>query len=215
MYDFQSLIFNSATRWSEATSLVVLGVGLLYLLQGFRFARFLMALTCAGSGLVMGIIAVKLLELPFLVAIIAPAALGVAALFFFRKALMFSSMFTFGALAQYLAIQLGVRPNISMLAIVAGAAFGFSLVYVCRRMLPIVITILQGAGLLVVGFVGLSTALAPSLGYTFVDWSVRLPLMVPGLMTMLFVLGYSVQANAFQGDIESGGCPGLKDLEAS
>ena len=53
MYDFQGLIFRSAARWSEATSLVLLGSGLLYTLQGFRFARFLLPLTCAGGGLVV------------------------------------------------------------------------------------------------------------------------------------------------------------------
>ena len=82
-------------------------------------------------------------------------------------------------------------------------------------MLPIVVTILQGAGLLVVGFVGVTCELVPSLGLTFVEWADRLPLMVPVLMVMLCVLGYSVQYNAFNGDISSGGRSGIHDLETS
>lgn len=215
MYDFQGLIFRSASQWSEAISVVALGIGLLYTLQGFRFARFLLPLTCAGGALALGAVVASATELPFEVALVAGALVGTVALLRFRVALMFSSAFTAGAAFQYIAIQVGIAPKISLLIGGVGLLVGFSLLWVCRRMLPIVVTIVQGAGLLVVGFVGLSTALLPSLGLTFVDWAERLPLMVPALMVMLCVLGFSVQASAYQGDVESGGSPSLRNLEQS
>lgn len=215
MHDFQSLIFRSAGRWSEATSLAVFAIGLLYALQGFRFARFLLPLVCAGGGLALGAVLAAVADLPGAVAILVAAVLLIVALLRFRVALMLSSAFTFGAVAQYLAVQLGMRPHMSLITGGIGFAVGFTLVYVCRRTLPIIVTIIQGAGLLVVGFVGLSTGLVPSLGLTFVDWSGRLPLMVPVLMVMLCTLGYTVQINAYQGDIESGGRSEVRDLEAS
>ena len=215
MWDFQGLIFSAAARWSVATSLVVLGIGLLYALQGYRFARFLLPVTCAGGGLVLGAVFASAAELPAEAAIAAAVLLGTVALLRFRVALMLSSAFTFGAAAQYLAIQLGASPNISLIVGGVGLLLGFTLIWLWRRTLPIVVTMIQGAGLLVVGFVGLSTVLVPSLGLTFIDWATRLPLMVPLLIAMLCALGYSVQVSAYQGDIESGGSPGLKDLEAS
>ena len=215
MYDFQSLIFRSASRWSEATALVVLGVGLLYTLQGFRFARFLLAVSCACGGLVLGRILTALADLPPIVPVIAAAALGVFALMRHRVALALASAFTLGALAQYLAVQLGFRTYMVWVIAGVGLPVGFSLIRVCRRTLPILVTIVPGSGLLVVGFVGLTNALVPSLGLTFLDWAESFPPMVPGFMLMLCILGYSVQANALHGDIESGGDPGLNDLGAS
>jgi len=215
VYDFQSLIFRAASHWSEATALVVLGLGLLYTLQGFRFARFLVAVSCAGGGLAVGGILGKLAGFPVVSAAVGAAVLGLLALIRYRLGLALASAFTIGALGPYIGVQLGVKPN--MVPVVTAAAFsaGYSLIWVCRRTLPIVVTIIQGAGLLVVGFVGLTCALAPSLGLTFVDWANNIPVMVPGLMLMLCALGYSVQANAHQGDMESGGSSGLNDLEAS
>jgi hypothetical protein len=215
VHDFQSLIFRSAGQWSAVTSLVVVAIGLLYTLQGFRFARFLLPLACAGGGLALGAILAAVADLPVSVAGVVAAVLLIVTLLRFRVALMLSSALTFGAAGQYLAVQLGMRPQVSLIIAGIGLAVGFGLVYVCRRTLPIIVTIIQGAGLLVVGFVGLSTGLVPSLGVTFADWSGRLPLMVPVLLMMLCTLGYTVQVNAYQGDIESGGRSGVRDLEAS
>jgi hypothetical protein len=215
VYDFQRLIFDAASRWPEATSLVVLGIGLLYLLQGFRFARFLLPVTCVGGGLVSGTIVASLTGLPPLAAVAVAGGLGFLTLVRFGVALKLASAFTFGALAQYLAVQLGFDPNMVIGIAIAGFAGGFYLYWVCRQSLTILVTILQGAGLLVVGFVGLTSALAPSLGVTFQEWAECIPLMVPTLMTMLCVLGYSVQANARRGDMETGGTHGLADPEAS
>ncbi|MFQ5804898.1 MAG: hypothetical protein ACE5I3_00445 [Phycisphaerae bacterium] len=214
MFDFQGLIFRAALRWPEAMSLVVFGAGLLYMLQGFRFARFLIALSCAGGGLALGGILAKLAGLSIISAFPAAAVLGIVGLVRFRLGLALASAFTLGALAPYLAVQLGLRHTIVLIVAVLGFAIGYTMIWVCRRSLPILVTIVPGAGLLVTGFVGITCALAPSLGLTFLDWATSIPLMVPGLMLMLCILGYSVQANALQGDMETGGSPGLRNLDA-
>jgi hypothetical protein len=213
VYDFQSLIFRFASHWSAATSLVVLGVGLLYTLQGFRYARLLTAVSCAGGGLVVGGIVVGLAKLPLPLAFGIAASLGLVALLRFRAGLALTSAFATGALAQYLVAQIGLDPIITLIAAGTGFPAGLSLIWVCRRSLPILVTIVQGAGLLVVGFVGITNAVAPSLGQTFLEWAADIPLMVPGFMLMLCVLGYSVQANAQQGSIETGGSSGLDELD--
>lgn len=215
MYDFQSLIFRSAAHWPAATALAVFAVGSLYLLQGFRFGRYLLPVSCAGGGLVLGGIVAELTGLPLWIALPAAAVLGFAGLAQYRMALVIASMLTAGALAQYMAVQLGVKHNIVGVIAIGGGVLGFPMIWVCRRSLPILLTILQGAGLLVVSFVGVSVSLVPSLGLTFIDWSARIPLLVPGLILMLCVLGYSVQANAVQGSIETGGDPGVRDLKTS
>jgi hypothetical protein len=81
------------------------------------------------------------------------------------------------------------------------------------RSLPIIVSVLQGAALMVIGFVGVADNLAPSLANTFTDWARTIPLMIPVLMTMLFVLGYSVQANQQQGDMQTGASRGWNNLE--
>lgn len=215
MHDFQSLIFRAASHWSAVAGLVLLALGLLCTLQGFRFARLLLTIACVGGGFVLGGIAAGLTGLPPIVALISAAGLGILALKRYRVGLALASMFTFGALAQYLGVQLGLRPNIVLVAAGVGAAVGLSMTWVCHRPLPVILTTLQGAGLLIVGFVGLTNALAPSLGLTFIDWAANTRLMVPALMLMLCVLGYSVQANAQQGDLEAGGTPGWNSPEAS
>lgn len=215
MYDPQSLIFRSAASWSVGTALVVLAVGLLYTLQGFRFARFLLALSCASGGLLFGGFAGVLFGHPVTGALFAAAALAVVALTRRRVSLALASAFTFGTVGQYLGVQLGLRPDMSWVVGGLGAAAGLSLVWLYRRTLPIIVTTVQGSGLLVVGFVALATAVAPTLGQTFVEWASRIPLMVPALMLMLCIVGYSFQANARQGNIETGESHGWNDLEAS
>ena len=215
VYDAQSLIFRSATNWPEATSLFIVGAGLLFLLQGFRFARFLLPIGCMGGGLVLGGIVAELADLPPAAAMVVAAILGVLALARYVVGVKLGSAFTFGALAQYLAVQLGFGPNPVLVITIVGMLIGLSLFWVCRRSLPILITMLQGSGLLIVGFVGLTSAAVPSLGLTFQDWAERIPLMIPVLIVMLCTLGYSVQANALQGDMEVGGSSGLSGPDAA
>jgi hypothetical protein len=210
---FHGLIFHVAPHWSEATALVVIGIGLLYTLQGFRFARFLLSLTCAGGGLALGWLLVELAGLPAFCSALPAAGLGLLALLRRRIGLALASAFTFGTLGHYLAHEVRLQPDIVLIVGGVGLVGGFAMIWVCRRVLPILVTIIQGAGLLMLGFVGITHSLVPSLGETFLQWARSLPLMVPTFMLMLCALGYSVQANARQGEIETGS-PGWNDLEA-
>ena len=69
--------------------------------------------------------------------------------------------------------------------------------------MTVVMTTLQGTVLMIVGFVGAASELAPSVGLTFRDWADGQSLLVPILLLMLFVTAYSYQSSAQRGDIIS------------
>jgi hypothetical protein len=214
VYDFQSLIFREASNWSAGTSLAVFFVGLLYTLQGFRFARILLPVAAGGGGLVIGAIVAGILGLSATSSFLSAAVFGVVALLYFRFGLVASSAFTFGVLAQYLGRQCGLTPDMSIVVGLVGFVLGIGMFWLYRLHLPMIVTILIGSGLLVTGFVGIAMGLAPSLGGTFIDWAERLPLLVPVLLIMLWTLGYSVQGNARQGEMQTGGSPDIQELQA-
>lgn len=213
MSDIQGLIFQKAADLSETTTLVVFAMGLLCTLQGFRFARFIIALICAVWGWIAGGVVASIVGLPVAFGSVVAVALCALALMRFRAGLAIASAFTGGALAWHMAAQFGLRLDSLPIVAAIGLAAGFSLLWVCPRYLPILTTTVNGAWLLIAAFVGLTSGLAPSLGATFCDWAASYPLMTPAFMLMLFVLGYSVQANARQGDMETGGAPGARELE--
>ncbi|RMF81901.1 MAG: hypothetical protein D6744_06605 [Planctomycetota bacterium] len=206
MYDFQAMLFRSAATWSAATSSFVFLLGMLYCLQGFRFARFLLALTCGGSGFVLGMVGGKIAGIDPLVAGGACAlGLGVVSLQKLRAGVVISSIITFAAVFQYLAVRVGVYPDYTLISGAFGALVGAAVPFMFRRSMPVVLTTLQGGLIAIVGFVGLASRLAPALAETFISWSHHVSLMVPALYAMLVTLGVSVQANARQGDLQSGG----------
>ena len=214
MYDLQSLIFRYAAHWSEMTSLTILAIGLLFSLQGFRFARFLLPAVCGAGGFLIGVVVAGIAGLPAVAAVLFAGGFGLGSLFYFRFGLIASSAISFGVLMQYLGYQCGARSNMSLLIGLVGVAFGIAMFWLYRRQLAMLVTILVGSGLLVTSFVGLATALEPSLGGTFIDWADRLPFMIPVLLIMLWTLGYSVQANARQGEMQAGGSPDVRELES-
>jgi hypothetical protein len=132
------------------------------------------------------------------------AALLAAALRYPRLGVVLASGATFAAVGYYLATQVGLNhaARWACLALVGGLGVAFA--WLNKRGMPLVITTVQGAILMVVGFVGLSNALLPSLGVTFLSWSADWALLVPTLLGMLCVTAYSCQANMQQGDIRSG-----------
>lgn len=214
MQDFQDLAFRWAQTQSPATALAMMGIGLLFSLQGFRFARVLFALTTGIAGYVLGeVLAVVLKVPPFPIATALAGLMGCVAMVSYRLGMVLSSTFVFSLLAQYLVARFSANPSNLLFALVFGAALGMSLRWVCLRSLPIILTDLQGAVLLIVGFVGVSANLAPSLAVTFTGWARSIPLMIPVLIVMLFVLGYSVQANQKQGDTMTGGSRGWNNVE--
>lgn len=201
----QAALFSWASNQSLSIGLTLLGVGLLMALQGFRFSRILLAVICGAGGFVSGdVVGGVLGEGGLLIGGTAALIFGGIALARPRIGLALASLFTFGALAQWLSFRLGIPANIAGFSMVLGGALGFSMFWLCRRTLPLIVTTLQGAGLLVVGFVATTSSLMPNLGETFVDWSSDVPLTVPVLMVMLCITGISVQANGQQGDMQTG-----------
>jgi len=204
--DYQTMIFRQASEWTTATAAVVVGIGLLYTLQGFRFAWLLLPISNGICGFAFGgTVAASLGLAPVPVAIalgLGAAAVTVAR---YRVGVGVASVATFTVLGYYLGSRLTEDTLLLMVLSGVGLVTGTLLPFVARRALPMVITTVQGAGLLVVGFVGLASRTVPTLATTFVEWSESLSLMVPVLLAMVITLGISVQANLRQGDIETGG----------
>jgi len=96
-------------------------------------------------------------------------------------------------------------PDSRLIAGVIGLVIGCGAPYAFGRCAPIILTSIQGGMLMIIGFVGTTSQLAPSLASTFVEWTGELSFMGPLLLTMAVVTGYSVQANMQQGDISTGG----------
>ena len=188
------------------SALIVLAVGLLYTLQGFRFGRLLMCVTAAGGCAMLGAIVAAIVQAPVWFGATVAGVIGLAiALSHFRTALVMSAIVVGAATCQLLTARFTSAADTLLIATGVGAVGGGCLQWVCLRSLPVMLTAIQGAFLLIVGFVGLMSSIAPGLASTFVSWSNSIPLMTPVMMTMLYVLGYSVQANAQQGDMRSGG----------
>lgn len=214
MYDIQESLFRWAGAQNPSTALMIVGVGLLFALQGFRFARFLFAFTAGGAGFLIGGIIAAVLGLPAPpTAIFCGAILGGLGMYRFAIGACISSMFIFSMLVANLVARFTGDPNPILFGLGVGCLVGLSLRWICARAMPIIVTTVEGAALLIVGFVGLASGLAPSLGQTFVDWSQTIPLLTPAMMVMLFVLGYSVQSNAQQGDVRTGGSQSLSRVE--
>ena len=204
MFD-QYRILKDALHWEPATALALFAIGTLYAMQGFRFARFLFAVSAAVAGFAVAAVIAAATETPPIVpGLAAGAVLGIVALLRLSVGVTFGAIVTFGFYGVYFAERMGFsQPNVITCA-VAGLFLGAALAWGGQRSLPILISTMQGAVLMVLGFVGVAHILAADFATTFVAWSSRFGLVVPLLMTMLIVMGYSVQANAQQGDLRNG-----------
>lgn len=203
--DYQSLVFNWISLQGPATSLVVVALGALFSLHGFRFGRMLVALIGTLLGFFFGLLAGETLGLPVLALGLAiGGSLGLLSLARYRIGLALGSVATFGTLGYYLAYQLGMPAQVVPWFGLLGAAGGLSGMWLYTRALPVVLTALHGAALLVIGGVGLASSVLPSMAATFVTWSASIGVLVPFMMTMLVVTGYAYQVNAAQGDMETG-----------
>lgn len=205
MTNYQGVLFNWAQAQGGMTALVLIGLGVTYLFMGFRFARFLMGVSAAalayGSAL---LVAPPADGAPELLPLGVGAVAGLIALTRTRPATILVSIASCAALGFYLPSQLGLPLMICLPGMAVGAILGLSLHWLAKNELSVMLTTLHGAVLLVVGFVAMTHAALPSMSATFVTWSDRYGLIVPGMMTMLIVTGYAFQANARQGDMETG-----------
>lgn len=205
MMDYQNYVLQQAMYWKASTSLALLGFGVLYGLQGFRLARALLTITCAGGGFLLGGIVSEMVGYPPMIgALGAGGILGLLAALKLRVAVTLSAGLVFGLLGHYMATRMDLYGAAPLLAAGTGAFAGLALAWGRQRSLPILVTTLQGAGMMLIGFVGLAATIAPTLATTFVEWAGSISLLVPMFLVMLTVLGYSIQANLQQGDIRAG-----------
>jgi hypothetical protein len=203
--DYQDLIFRWASFQTGGTGASIFTFGLLYAFFGFRFSRLLLAVSAGGFGALAGWhLADPAGQPPAAAALMLAAGTVALALRYRQAGVVVAAAATFAALGYYLAAQFGLPTVAKSVCAAAGSGLGMAFAWLNRRAMPLAVTTVQGAVLMIVGFVGLSNALLPSLGITFVEWAATWSLLVPVLLGMLCVTAYSYQANAQQGDIRSG-----------
>lgn len=206
MFDPQTIVFREALHWPVGTGVFCLAFGALFILQGFRFARFLLALSAGSFGFLVGYTTRFAIDLPPMTAALAGAGVfGVMALFRLRLSMYINGFATLGILGLFVAARIDLHPEARLIAGALGAAAGMMVPAAAGRSAPIVLSALQGSMLAMTGFVCVAAELAPALADTFVEWSSHSLYISPALLTMLVVLGYSTQANMLQGDITTGG----------
>jgi hypothetical protein len=203
--DYQYLLFTWASQQSGLTGLVILLAGFLYGFMGFKMFPALLVLTCGGCGALFSLLVAALADFPADLAVACGVIIGGASAFAWRRpATMAVAALTFGALGCYLGAQLGLPEWAVWTATGLCFTVGGLLALLCPRTMPVVMTVVQGAVLIVIGFVGLTTNAFPSFGYTFTAWAHSWRLLVPVLLTMVIVTAYAYQAMRQQGDVRTG-----------
>lgn len=195
--------------WAAAqpvlTGLLLLTAGAVYGFFGFRMFKFLLVLTCAGLGWFAGGAAAIAADLP--AQWLSPAgavALGLLSLKCEKPAAVLASGCVWGALGYYIAAQLRLPTMGTWLTGSLACVFGVLFTLLSYRTMMVVLTVMQGAVLLVVGWVAISTRLLPSVGVTFRQWANNESLLIPMFLAMLIVTTYSYQTMQQQGDIRTG-----------
>ncbi len=205
MGDYQTSVFQWAAVQGEVNSLAIFLLGVCFTTQGYRFSRFLLAFATGVMAFAFSLAALHVPGVePLFVALAVGAGLGLLAVGQPRLGTAFASIATFAALGYYLSFQCGLRDEFALMSGVVGAGCGTAALWLYTRPLPVVLTTIHGAALIVIGFVGLASATLPSMGATFVDWSSAMPAIVPTMLGMIFVTGYAFQANSRQGALETG-----------
>lgn len=213
MFDIQDQLFTWARHWSEVTAAVVFLIGMLCVLQGYRFARIVLALSCGVFGLALGLALASAAKFPPMAGWLSALVLAGLAFRSLKTGVFISSVFTFALLGHWLAMRFGINRDLLIYFLPIGAVIGIAMYYACRYTMPILLTTLVGSWLALCGFIGLMFAFLPSLGKTFIEWSGSIGLMTPIFIVMLCVIGVSIQTNDRQGSIEAGGSGGFDRAE--
>lgn len=202
---FQKLVFDWAASQSAITGAAVLGAGLVYGLFGLRGIRFLLPLPTAGIGCLLGWLAASYGNLPVIPCLGGGSLLGlILGIACPRGSTIIVGGATWAALAGYLTNRFGAPDPITLGAMTLFGIGGLVLTAVSRAAMTVLFTTLQGAGLVVVGFVALASDAIPSLGHTFRAMANGHAILVPILLGMVCVTAYSYQASARRGDLFTG-----------
>ncbi len=205
MGECQSYLFNWIGGQPGATGLVFFAAGALYGFAAFRMLRFLLLISTAGYGALAGLITAWTLNYQPDVLVVAGGFLGaLIGIASGRAALLCSAAATAATLCGYVASQMGLAGTPLLIVMASCGLLGATCALLGRETTALFITTLQGAGLMIIGFAGLSSAYVPSLGATFRSWASSQSLMIPILLTMVAIGAYAVQASRLQGDICTG-----------
>jgi hypothetical protein len=137
-----------------------------------------------------------------LLGVIGAVGLGVAATRLLRTSIAVASLATWAIIGAYLAGQFGLGREAGLVAAGLAGVGGLVHALLDYRGTTMVLTTVQGAVMLVIGWVSVTSQLAPSLGVTFREWANSQELLVPGFLAMLFATAYSCQAMRRQRNIK-------------
>lgn len=203
--DLQKAVFDWISNQPALTGLTVAAAGFLYGFCGYRMIRFLVILPMAGLGCLLGLLLSGIAGLPLPPALAAGALLGVVIGIAWRQgAIMLVGGATWAALGGYLATQFDWPDMVALIVAALFGTTGLVLTAFSRAPMIVLFTTLQGATLIVIGFVGLSDAFVPSLAGTFRGLASSQAVAVPLLILMISVTAFSYQASARQGDLYTG-----------
>lgn len=202
---YQKLLFDWAAHQPALTGAALLAAGLLYGFCGFRMIRLLLVLPAAGIAALFAMLYASLHELSMPVAGGFGAIVGgAAAVLAPQCTVVVISGVTWAALGGYLSTQIDLNVFAATIVTSLAGAAGTVLTLVSRQAMTVLLTTVQGAALMVLGFVATSSALLPSLGDTFRSLAYQQSLIVPIMLAMLVAMAFSYQASARQGDIFTG-----------
>ncbi len=201
----QDAAFHWVSREPGTVGGVILIGGLVCGFFGHRLFGGLLVLGASLLGWLGGLVAGELTGVPAaaLGAVGVVLCGGVAALWR-RAGVVVSCGGTWALMGAYLSGQIGLKGLLVVCVTAALGLLGALFAYLCYRTMTVVLTTLQGAALIVVGFVGLSHDYLPSVGATLMEWSHDYSLLSPVLIAMIFVTAYSYQQMTQQGDIRTG-----------
>ncbi len=203
----QDVVFRWASHQQELTGVVLFAVGIAYAFFGFRLVNGLLAILAAAIGFGGGLAVSQFADSSIspLVPAGALAVVGAVAGFRWPKPWVpLSAALAWGVLGAYLFEQ--IRATTPIVAVVGfiSAVLGLFFGMITPRAMTLILTTLVGTGLMIVGFVSVTAGIAPVLNGTFREMAGSYGMLVPVLMAMVFVAGYSYQSMQIQGDTVTG-----------
>lgn len=205
LLDYQELVFGWVLRQHWAAALVLTGAGMVYAFQGYRLFRFLLCISAGVVGWLAGQIAGITLDFPPLISGACTAGIAlVASLQYEKSTVVLINAGTWGLLGHYIGLKCGIPSFGALALLVVAGGVGALLSHISLPKMRLALTTLQGVMLIVIGLVGVSQNVMPTVSSTFRDWSSGQSLLVPALLGMLAVIAYSIQSNSMRGDMRSG-----------
>jgi hypothetical protein len=180
-----------------AWGLILIAVGLVYVLLGWRVFKVLLVLNCAGLGASLGAVLgggifSQSLFWPLLFGLIGGVLFGSAATWLFRWAATLCAALAGGFVGAHLVSIFSLAPEAQLIGAVAGLLLVGSAVFVAFEHIVIVVLSFQG-GLMTVGGMLIATSEQTGFFRYFRDMATRNSVLVPFCIIALTVIGTSLQ----------------------